>query len=680
MWILLLFFSASSQQCPRYNCHEGGYSIAPTCAMLSPQGNFVLQICDSQTLDYCDVSGTITNNYTCTTDPPFPSGFSYPGEPCMSNSDCITDLCTANTCVGQNPGGACVKNSDCGVGLYCSTAFFCVPQLSYGMVCTNDYQCQNNMACNRTIFEDGSCVYYYSIPNGQTVGMCQDMLTEGVSNLCQSGSCNLTNPGFDTIGVCQPPYYNLYNYPHKCSSDTDCVGYNQGSTVYGACSCGMDQDGYAYCDAFTGDPPGMTVQLLWEIHVNSSGITNCHTQRRFDMFCLRQNLGPSQVHNFLQSSVLCSDTARYQNNDYCTQAIFNHQYFDVSPANFGCQNYGCANPATFNQGTCITFTEKNNSYAINPCSSSSQPFCDITQSEANKWTNVTCQASPPKPIGYPGDYCLNLTFCISGICTNNTCQGVSQGNTCTSSSSCNVGLYCVSMNYEFTCQPLIPVYQHGCGSDYDCANGSGCRYTGITPPGPPGMCTPYFSLAINSTVPCPSNGISFLCQTGACYSSGSGMYGYCTKAPVSSGKLPVQCTLNGQCTGTNSYKQTFSGTCTCGFNNNGTSYCTPFLGDAPGVAYLKNLKTIFASSAINQCQTTRRFSQDCFGIVAKALGANANIWYASELNFTMYPYYIGNDNCVKQVYTNNFWSLLSGMHEIPELRLSGNEKIELAVE
>lgn len=658
MWsLVLLTIGAFSQQtCPMYNCHEGGFDVSPTCAQVTPQGNVLLQVCDNSTLSYCDVSGTITTGYTCTSGPSFTKPLAYPGEYCMENSNCITNICLANTCVGQNPGGACTSNSDCGVGLYCGTSFWCTPQLLQYQTCTSDYQCSNNLACNRTIFEDGVCIPYFSIPNGALVGMCVDMLVESVSNLCQSGACTLTNPGFDSIGICSPAFHTATAlFPIICESDLDCVGYNGVNFTEGACSCGMDQYGRGYCDSYAGDPPGATVQLLWELHVNSTGINNCHTQRRFDPFCLQQNLGPSQVQNFMKNRAEATDTARFQGNDFCTQSIFNHQYFNLSPANLACQAYSCANLEGWEAGTCVTFTEATNSFAVSPCTESSMyPYCDYTKAENNKWRNITCGPNPGTEIRYAGEPCETALQCLSGTCTSGKCIGTAQNAPCTSSDQCNIGYFCASVNFMFTCQPLIAAFEYGCGSDFDCVNSCGCNFNSN---GPPGMCIPYYNLTIGQSVTCSSAGVSNLCQTGACYNPGSSIIGVCTVAPTTVGTLPLPCTFNGQCTGSNSLGQTFTGTCTCGYNPTGTQYCTPFIGDPMGVSYLNATKQFFAKNGpIGQCQTTRRFSKDCYDVVSRSMGINPNIWYSQYYNYTYYPYLIGNDECVQTVYTSAFWT------------------------
>ena len=645
MWSLVLLVGALSQNCPTFSCHEGGFDISPVCGTLSPEQNIVLQACDNSTAAYCDVTGTITNNYTCALSPPYPQRVQYPGERCFENSDCITQSCVDSYCQGQNAGGSCTRNADCNVGYYCSPGFYCARQVSYGETCSHDYMCQNNLACNRTLFEDGQCVYYFSIPVGQPVGMCIDMLTEGVSNLCASGTCTLLSQT-DSIGVCSGVWYApSLTYPRICTSDSQCQGIDGlGNSTVGTCSCGMDMHGFAYCDALSGDPPAQTLQYLYELHVNSTGITQCHTQRRFEYECLTGNLGSSAVSLVETVKQLSTDTARYQGNDFCVKTIFNNQFHNQGPAAYQCKAYGCAFLAGWEDGTCITYTQGSNAFAINPCSSaSSSPYCDYTKAENNKWRNVTCGTQPVVIVRYPGEVCSQNSDCVSNNCTNGLCKGTQAGLACGSTTECEVGLYCVSKDYRFTCQSLIAVYNYGCGSDFDCLPYAGCK---LLQDGPPGMCVPYFSLTNGTSTTC-NNGVSLLCSSGSCY--GTGYTGLCTTAPVSKQALATPCRMNGDCSGSNSYNYQFHGVCTCGYNNKGSSYCQPFLGDEPGVAYLKMLKKHYKlGGGVEKCNSARRFSEDCYS------GFEKNFTW-TYLNYTMFPMLVNNDQCVRAVYTWAYW-------------------------
>jgi hypothetical protein len=106
----------------------------------------------------------------------------------------------------------------------------------------------------------------------------------------------------------------------------------------------------------------------------------------------------------------------------------------------------------------------------------------------------------------------------------------------------------------------------------------------------------------------------------------------------------------------NSMNQTFQGRCMCGYNPGGISYCSAHAGDGPGKLYVDVMSVLLKSGAMAGCQTARRHNSDCLNMVAAKLGQNANIWYSAFMNFTSYPLYINNDNCVKSIITSEFWT------------------------
>jgi hypothetical protein len=84
--------------------------------------------------------------------------------------------------------------------------------------------------------------------------------------------------------------------------------------------------------------------------------------------------------------------------------------------------------------------------------------------------------------------------------------------------------------------------------------------------------------------------VSDLCSTGWCakteiFSS----KGKCVDAPVSNHKPPLSCKSEYACLGA-AKGAIYDGSCTCGFNPTGESYCTPFLGDTEGQNYINALK------------------------------------------------------------------------------------------
>ena len=89
----------------------------------------------------------------------------------------------------------------------------------------------------------------------------------------------------------------------------------------------MDKDGNAYCNAWSGDDVSVLTRKLHKQHLTSFELLNCHTVDRFSDDCMRKTLTPSEYGQFVQVSLLSENTARYSNNDYCTQTIMNSNFF-----------------------------------------------------------------------------------------------------------------------------------------------------------------------------------------------------------------------------------------------------------------------------------------------------------------------------------------------------------------
>ena len=59
--------------------------------------------------------------------------------------------------------------------------------------------------------------------------------------------------------------------------------------------------------------------------------------------------------------------------------------------------------------------------------------------------------------------------CTSGVCTSGLCQGVDEGEACTNSKQCNIGLYC-----DTTCQPT-KAEDESCVAGKECGFGMACH-------------------------------------------------------------------------------------------------------------------------------------------------------------------------------------------------------------
>ena len=302
-----------------------------------------------------------------------------------------------------------------------------------------------------------------------------------------------------------------------------------------------------------------------------------------------------------------------------------------------CGKYACP-PQGFNmtQGTCGQLV--NGTYYLAACSPLNTTFCNTT--------TLKCQANPAAVVlpSWPGEPCSTQQTCMYGTCQLNKCKGMFAGAPCSLNDQCDPGLHC---NSTGLCSPQLLVGSIGCQSEYDCVNGADCNATLPTN----GTCLAYASVPNGSWVTDCGNGFSRLCKSGACQQKLLfTKTGVCIDAAKSIAPTPQACSKDNDCVGTNTLNY-FISTCNCGYNANGYSYCSPFLGDAPGVAYIAQWIKALASSQ-GTCNTARRYSFACLSLIGQLLPTTqASYLYHNFANVQ------GNDNCIKYTFTRAYWDL-----------------------
>ena len=301
-------------------------------------------------------------------------------------------------------------------------------------------------------------------------------------------------------------------------------------------------------------------------------------------------------------------------------------FFILAPvlSNATCYPYQCA-PSDYTMPKNYCAVSYNGTFFLEPCSSSSE-ICDLT-------TGKCKESSPVDPtLNYPGEICDSNSDCSSNVCTSNICIGKSVDESCAHHEDCNPGLRC----YQSVCQKQLDITVYGCIDDYDCVNYASCNKTTSYM----GTCYSYFSVSIGETVTDCHSGLSYLCSSAECSKIPVfGNYGVCKTATISDYTIPTDCTSNLNCTGSDGTYE-YTSECRCGYNNNGTSYCSLFSGDLPSLAYFNMWKNALTASA-GTCNTARRFSYDCLertGYYKKVMMATWDYLY--------YPEMQNNDDCV----------------------------------
>jgi hypothetical protein len=623
-----------------------------------------MQLCRSSDAPYCDVDMVSQYPSNCTAAPASTPQLSNPGAACASNSDCINDLCTGSICAGNTTGAKCEEHYQCSVGLYCAADDTCQAQISEGGNCYIDYECVNSCGCDKPTFTVGKCKAYYSVDVKSTVQYCVDQGYEAVSRLCETGVCTLATPNVNGLGYCALNIANQKGFASPCLSDSDCVAESaDNQTVTGVCECGFGIYGYAYCNAFSGDSPSQTVLSLTKAHLaNTTALTTCHTLDRFSADCVSKTLNATAASTLAKTSVLVEDAPAYQDNDYCTEVIFNNDYFEVTEAELSCPSWSCATEGFNMSDNCMVFAEANNSVYLTECAydktwwGSVETYCNTSSFTSDYFQTVQClDVSAPSDL-LPGNGCSSASQCRSGICKSSVCIGSAQGVTCNANQDCDVGLFC---NSTKACAWLYAAGQAGCASDYECAIGASCY---VLEPALTGTCLPMFSQADGTVVPCHfANGNSTLCASGACkLDDGLERTGHCTTVPMLVGEFPLICLSNSDCVGRNSKGESFTGVCKCGYNPYGHSYCTPFAGDVPAAEFLATYRAISQNSLADICHTSERYSAVCIENLAYSKGSNDLSAVRAYYNSTAYGDFINNDQCVQNTTNSYYWTYTPG--------------------
>ena len=303
-----------------------------------------------------------------------------------------------------------------------------------------------------------------------------------------------------------------------------------------------------------------------------------------------------------------------------------------------CPKYSCKPKSMkFSQDTCIYYAD--DQYYLNTCSSPLW-YCLPNHSKLNS----TCSTPPPDPkpsLAYPGEPCKKDSDCMYPQCTNKVCVGKRWLEPCKENYECDVGLYCDDND--------ICWVQKGkdsrCKSDYDCQNNMGCNIFYLDDPG---YCNEYYSLKSKQWVFNCQNYESNFCESGNC--GGPGGKGVCIDG-IKPRYLDPKCNQDEDCPG-ESFGWQFFSTCECGYNGDGQKYCKAFLGDYLGKLYLDSIKAWYGSAEIKKCHTDRRMSEECMG------NWEGYKDYLEKLyRWKNYPQLIGNDKCVKQIFTGYYWDL-----------------------
>lgn len=326
-----------------------------------------------------------------------------------------------------------------------------------------------------------------------------------------------------------------------------------------------------------------------------------------------------------------------------------------------CPSYSCGIKNSFPENQCVIANLAANSLLINPCRGVLE--CNTTDAISDFYCVMPTPVNVTASSLYPGESCSSSAECINNFVCNSTCIGYGLNHDCFDSDECNPGLRCDPDSA--VCAPTLSIGQNGCYNDFDCMNGAGCNKPADASTG---TCVGYYSLNNGISVSnCNDDTMSSnLCASGSCnVTSELGTEGVCVPGFVSPFTEAKSCNYDTDCQGQNSQGLTVNGTCSCGYNVNGKSYCDLYTGDANYKKYIHYLVKYFSSPLVNSvCNVNARFNDNC---MERAMSLDTYYFLKQyEYSSQNFPEIQANDACVRATYLQAYWDLYNNNQDIDD--------------
>lgn len=257
-----------SQECNKYTC--GSFTESKMCAKATPV------LTQSKNLSYFNVSVlNCGQGYACpltTTSLPYEGTSSiycknstvYPlvdGEKCWSNSDCGSNKCIDNKCIGKPLDSMCNKSNECAKSFFCDTKKnLCAPQKNINESCSLEDECDNIGGCL-----NGKCTKYWSLPSNTNISSLE--LAEWYCN-----------SGYSYKGQCMTPI-NMDSLPLSCNSTCKYKFSENNIEIESSelCTCGYNSEGKKYCQHGSNS----TLFLKYKEMTFNLLDNNCHVSKKF---------------------------------------------------------------------------------------------------------------------------------------------------------------------------------------------------------------------------------------------------------------------------------------------------------------------------------------------------------------------------------------------------------------
>ena len=384
----------------------------------------------------------------------FTAGVKGYGEACVHNDECTTGSCTNQIC-------DCDTDATCGPGEFCDAFGNCLGHFPVGIPCLTDNYCATQ-AC-----EDAIC---------QDCDDDEDCVRQGLGSRC-SGSIFEASDAWECFDPATAVYLGT------CVHNDECIS---GSCTNEQCDCTADHDcasGF-YCDTFSGyclEKGAHGAGCLADNRCLSSACEDGYCQNcDDDGDCVVQGLGTRCSGSILEASdaweCYTPATKAYLgacvHNEECTSGSCTNQQCDCvvdgdcpDPANRYCDTFTgyCLDRGDVGDGCLADNRCKSNACEDGYCQNCDDDGDCVAQGLGTKCSGSILEASDawecytPATRGYD-EACVHNAECVSGSCTNQRCDCVSDAG-CSSTQWCRLLTgNCIDKFAE----------GHACVGDYEC--------------------------------------------------------------------------------------------------------------------------------------------------------------------------------------------------------------------
>lgn len=316
-------------KCYSYKCKT--IKLDDTCAYFDTESSqFYVQECDDDQV--CVAGSSPTENFTCSDIEKPTTPTLYAGEECDSDSDCYSNDCSKDVCVGLAEDSKCTKDEECSYGLYCDIldTKTCVVLLPVDTSCLRDAQCAYGSFCYKAPGDQaGTCKKYLSLDSGTQVDFCGN---DYVSFKCKTGYCVTEyDEALNYNSYTCSEVYSLTENTKTCSKDLDCISKNadNSKTIYSECVCGYAKGGKGYCMLKPGNDAYAKYIEYYTKWLKSGKESKCNTTVRQSLGCIEAHWDKENYYNLVYYKYKTEKWYMIQDVDSCVKNIFGTEYWEA---------------------------------------------------------------------------------------------------------------------------------------------------------------------------------------------------------------------------------------------------------------------------------------------------------------------------------------------------------------